>query len=167
MNKIFDSIQGEPLSDVYIKKIMPDVPTMLYDELKNIRNIDDILISNACIILYQIKQNIGHWVCILKHGDIYEYFDPYGHKVDYYIGKCMNKTPFLSRLLFGTHKKVISNNYKYQESKKDIATCGRHVVCRCLLKTIDLKQYYNIFKNTSKIQSDDLVTFITEILEST
>jgi hypothetical protein len=167
MDKIFDDIQDVPLSDEYIKKIVPDVPVMLYDELKRINNIDSILLSGACIILYQIKHNIGHWICILKHGDMYEYFDPYGHKVDYYINKCLNKTPYLSRLLFGTRKKVISNNYKYQESKKDIATCGRHVVCRCLLKTINLKQYYNIFKNTSKIQSDDLVTFITEIIQRT
>jgi hypothetical protein len=162
MDKIFDDIEMVPLSDAYIQNIFPDIPIILYSELKNVKNIDDILINNACIILYQIKRNSGHWVCIIKHDNLYEYFDPYGHKIDYYIGKCRNKTPYLSRLIFGTNKKAISNNYKYQEIGQHIATCGRHCICRVLLKNISLKEYHAIFKNTSKIQSDDLVTFITE-----
>jgi len=31
-----------------------------------------------CILLIESQQNSGHWVCILKNGDTFEYFDPYG-----------------------------------------------------------------------------------------
>lgn len=59
---------------------------IMYEDLRNVDNIEDVLINDCCIILYQNTKNNGHWVVLNKrYSDetpIFEFFDSYGGAPD-------------------------------------------------------------------------------------
>lgn len=120
------------LSDRDILNII-DTNIIMYHELKNYNNIDDILKNNSCVILYQSTINYGHWCCINKIDNKIYFFDSYGLfpdnqkkylKPDKTIKK-LNQKNQMKRLLLN----ALNNNYEiyYNHNllqNKNTSTCG-------------------------------------------
>ena len=145
-----------PINGSEIHELIRDVNIITYSYLSHYSKIDDLFINNAVIILYHnYDSQIGHWVCLTKRGNTVEYFDSYGRMPDY----IPQKYPYLSRLLYESPYNLIYNNIDLQG--KRVATCGRHVICRVLMKDYTLNEYYDRLKAFGK-NYDQLVTMITE-----
>jgi hypothetical protein len=110
-----------------------------YSELINYKNLDELLPKpfDYTIILLETNRNQGHWVVILRLGNVIELFNSYGVPIDSefrYIPDTIERwlgqsTRYLTNLVKKNNKfKIVSNTYKFQS--KDSATCGRWVILR-------------------------------------
>lgn len=134
-------LQLEPLDDSDIRYYLPYAKILVYDELKNVNNIEDLLPHNNMyfILLYQLEsKNSGHWAIISRMDDIIEYFESYGKPPDYAIthwatGKFKQAAHQLSHILDKTNLTVVCNTICFQNMKtKNMSTCGAYVVMRAL-----------------------------------
>jgi hypothetical protein len=115
-----------------------------YSELDNYATINDLLPKDKDfrIILVESQYNQGHWVAVLKYGNIIEWFNSYGTKPEYdfkfiptftkhLLGQGGN---LLTKLLKTKNKgqKVYYNKKKFQKIIDGINTCGRWCVARIL-----------------------------------
>jgi hypothetical protein len=146
----------------------------LYKELKKYDTIDKVLGKHKyVIILYETKQHYGHWTLVFKLDDnTIEHFDSYGLKPDDELDfikplfKVINGTtqPYLTYLLLKSKYNVEYNNYKLQEKKKGVNTCGRHILFRLINrdKNIDeYKKYLDKLVKKYKVNNyDELLTKI-------
>lgn len=168
--KLLNEYKNIGLSDDQLLKLINGKANIvLYGEIENFKNIDDLLYPyDACIILYvfQDKPNIfGHWCLIHKRKKEIEYFDSYGKEIDYPLSEIkdvINKNnnqdyKHLSKLLIESPYRIQYNDHKFQELNPNIKTCGRYVALRLLLKDLSLKKFEKIFSNNP----DDLATFLT------
>ena len=128
-------------------------------------------------MLYMSKPNYGHWICVIKHLDRIEFFDPYGEPnlpdeelklINDDVKNITNQNyPYLSKLLYNSNYPIEYNNYPFQEHNLDIKTCGRHCIVRILFKNLLLDEYYNLMSwlsINSGLNYDQLVTYITSYL---
>ena len=147
-----EEILEYPLSDSDIKKIIPGLNIISYPDLNDMSHIDQAFDKEGrCMILYLTEnEHTGHWVCMIKKGRNVEYFDPYGGYKPDEESKWLSKDkliqldqdyPTLSKLIRDSNYNLNSNPYKFQKDKNDIATCGRHCVCRLYFKDLSLDQY--------------------------
>jgi hypothetical protein len=136
--------QEQCLSDADIKRELPNVKIINYSDLDGYSSIEQLLPRrlDAVVILVELKENVGHWVCVIrsgKKGDSIVFFDPYGVRPDKelsWISPYMNKKlgqdiPHMSYLLnkaVDDGFKVSFNNVKYQKQSPAINTCGRHCI---------------------------------------
>lgn len=119
-----------------------------YSDLADYNNINELLPNDKdCkVILIESSVNQGHWVCVMKYGDIIEYFNSYGTKPEYdfkfiptmvkhLLGQGGN---ILTKLLKTKNKgqKIYYNKKKLQQINDNINTCGRWCVARCLAMRI-------------------------------
>lgn len=142
---------------------------MTYPELTKYDNLDEALGKyGALVLLYETKQNYGHWVCIFKvNKNTVEHFDSYGYKPDdelkfipNYFRKLNNEWyPHLTSLLYYSKYTVIYNEYRLQKKKKGINTCGRWVVTRLNYRMIPQDVFANFFLEYK--DPDKLVTYLT------
>lgn len=163
------------LSDEDIQKVMGGVKLFKYPELNRMSHIDEAFDSKGrAMMLYLTEDaNTGHWVCMIKHGNTIEYFDPYGgYKPDSErkwlspekLQALGQAEPTLSRLIHEGGYKVISNPYHFQKEGGDVNTCGRHCCSRLLFSHLPLKEYKNMITE-SKVPADEFVTlFISQLL---
>jgi len=147
---------------------------VLYPEISKYNNIDQLLGEHAaCIILYLTKENYGHWCCIFKQNPkVIQFFDSYGEMVDSALDYKMNpyfkKTsgmdlPLLTGLLYKAFDKyeIRFNNFKFQQDKKDVNTCGRFCVVRIWLR--ELNEYeFKDFMYSTPYSPDELVSLLTQ-----
>lgn len=157
------------LSDTDIQKILGGTNVIKYPELSSMDSIDDAFDAQGrCVILYlTTDDSSGHWVCLSKHEEHIEYFDPYGGYKPDGERKWLSKEkleeldqdePVLTRMLKG--HKVVSNPYKFQKEGGDINTCGRHCCARLLYKDLSLPEYSKMIKDSGK-SADEFVTELT------
>lgn len=162
------------LSAMYEEDNCP--PVIAYHQLSNIDDIDELFTrfsdkpTDAIVIVYERERNSGHYTCIIKHKDgngvCYEFFDSYGTnhpdselRYSDYNAEFENRhSPLYNHSLFYLLKghRWISNNYKFQLDNPNYGhfkdnTCGRQVACRIIFKHLDLKKYYDLFKNCKEI----------------
>jgi hypothetical protein len=142
---------------------------ILYSDIHKFKSIDQLLKPyNNAVILYQTKPNYGHWVLLMKKGNVIEFFDSYGLFIDEqlnFISKEFKKVshqdfPYLSNLLLKSKYKIIYNPVRLQKTDNDISSCGRHVCLRLILKDLSLKDYIKMIKH-NKYDPDSLVTYLT------
>lgn len=142
-----------------------------YTQLKNYKNIDQLLGKyGACVILYLTKKNYGHWTCIFKiNKKTLEIFDSYGIFPDDELNFKMNDNfrivsgqnyPHLTYLLYNSPYDLTFNEYQFQKKGRDVATCGRHVATRLLLRKLSLENYKNLL-TSDKYTPDEFVTMLT------
>jgi len=103
---------------------------------------------------------------------VLEFFDSYGFFPDSekkYIGELFllasdQKKNTLARLLYdASYKYVVEyNNYRLQNRSGLIATCGRHVISRILLKDMNIDEYNRFLHSFPGLTPDDVVTIISE-----
>lgn len=162
-------LEAIPLSDEYIYKFFDNnIKIITYDELKNIKSIDDIVEPyKCCIILYYNKgTNIGHWCALIKNVNGIEFFNPYGKMIDSMIERRSDR--ILSRLLKKCPYDLYYCEYDFQKLAPGISTCGRHCIIRCFYKQLDENQYNMVMNKWLKIlrryginNYDEVVTVLT------
>ena len=166
-----------PLSNYDLMNIVKNESNLItYKNLKYFNKIDDILFKNACIILFENRSNIGHWICLIKrknkNGDIIiEYFDSYGMKPDegiknldkYFRKKNGIDKPHLTYLLNKCPYEVHYNHHKLQSKDFKVNTCGRWCAARIILKNLETNDFAELFYG-SNLSPDILVTYLTEFL---
>jgi len=153
------SLERIPTSDKFLLS-KADTEVFLYSELKNIQDIDELLLRGSAIILYEkTRGDIGHWVCLTKRNNTIEYFDSYGRPPDP-IKYLHGKRPYLSKLLFYSDYDLEYNEHNYQ--KAGMSTCGRHCIIRVLLKDEPLENYNKIMMAHG--DPDELVTILSDII---
>lgn len=132
-------------------------------------DIDDLLINDMCLIIYNEINKIGHWCCMKKIKNTIYFFDPYGDFIDEqqkYTNKIYD--PVLRKILkryikLNKKNKVEYNDNQLQKFKKGINTCGRW--CGIFLKydkvTIDeFNEIFNFYKSKG-YDLDELITNLT------
>ena len=151
-----------PLSDADIHKILgKDQKLIIYSDLSNYSSLHELLPGDkdSVVILYEQKQLSGHWTCLLKYDDKYEFFDPYGIKSDSELkwvtlkqrSNLHEDTTFLSKLL--NNEEYIYNKVDFQQNDSSVETCGSHVSCRLHYfkeHDMNLEQYQDFMKRLSK-----------------
>lgn len=173
-------------SDSDIKDYLPGVKIKTYSEIKNIKNIDDLIPGNcgSIILLLEWDVNKGHWVCLSKYMEgkkvCVEFFNSYGEKPGFEVemlskslNKMLDQSPrdILDILddSFYRKRNVIYNARKLQKEGNDIATCGKHCILRSLLLKkcdMDLKAYLKFMTAMSKklkLSPDEIVTLMIEV----
>lgn len=170
MEKNIIKLQQKSLSNYDITKLCGDINVVTYQNLYKYETLDDLLgKNNACVILYQTNKNYGHWVAIIKINDnLVEHFDSYGifpddelNFVPDYLKKETNQDyRYMTRLLSESPYKLSYNEYKLQNRSSKIATCGRWVSCRIIMRHLPLSKFIKIFKD-KKFTPDFIVTLLT------
>lgn len=172
MNKIKREEHRSLDSNEVLKICNNKAKMIIYEDLKNFKNIDELLYpDDSAIILYEYIRNnnesIGHYICInrLPSGEI-EHFDSLLFKPDRELNmvpknvrkKTRQNYSYLAKMLYDSGYPVSYNHYKLQQN--DTSTCGRWAGLRCLLKKLTLDEFANLFLNR-KHDPDILVTALT------
>ena len=145
---------------------------MSYDELHKYDTIDQVFGNkDAIILLYQTRQNYGHWVCLIRQSnDHLSFFDSYGFKLDQELKYADYNlrihegvtVPHLTHLIQQSNYQVSSNTRKLQSFAKDVNTCGRFSALRVRLRHLTNDQFDRLFLN-QKETPDYLVSSLTII----
>ena len=160
------------LSDEDILRICDNkCKIMLYSDLEHFHDIDGVLAPHgAVIILYQLEQNMGHWVTVIKHGTKHiEVFDPYGMSIDEELqfsqynlrrhnGK---KVPHLTHLLENSPYTVSYNDTQLQQFKNHVNTCGRWCALRVRFRSNSLDDFIDLFTKNKHYDGDFWVSALT------
>lgn len=158
------------LSNRDIMRLINNKANLLtYSELQKYKNIDEALGDyGALVLLYETKQNFGHWTAIFKvNKNKIEHFDSYGLKPDdelkfvpeYFRRINYEDIPHLTYLLYNSGYNVIYNEYKLQKKLININTCGRWVATRLKYRMIPQKIFAKFFLEYK--DPDKIVTEIT------
>jgi hypothetical protein len=162
------------LSNLDIKRVIPDVNIIIYSQLKNVKKIEDIIphTNSKLCILYETEPeykgtSIGHWVCLFNTNDIsstgenipyVEFFDPYGVFPDDELVKTIYKGPrILDKLLLDFMIRgglVQYNDYQFQDYGDEINTCGKHCVMRLKNSSVDIETYKKILDSLKPFYRD-------------
>lgn len=169
MEDQISNLMREDLTDDEIRSLCPNTQIFLFNELARYSKLQDLFRGDrkVVIILFPVKSfQVGHWICIIKHDNYFEHFDPYGFdpikEFDY---TSVNVPNYLERFytkcqLSGC--KVVINTVRYQELKEGVNTCGRHTSCRAKMHYLDENRYRDLMFN-QKYTPDQLVTLMTII----
>ena len=162
------------LSDKQVLKIVNGrANIILYPDLIYYNDIDEILNPyGSCFLLFEIEPSYGHWCCIFKKENKLEFFNSYGgfpddslkYIPDDFKDISNQNYPYLTRLLLKSNYDIYYNQFKFQKSKSDITTCGRHCAFRLLFKDMKIekyKEFMDILCKYFKLDPDELVTFFT------
>lgn len=162
-----------PLSSDDIERMLKGKTRIIsYKQLMKKNNINEVLEPfGSCVILYETKDAFGHWICLLKRGNIIEQFDSYGYIPDNqrkFIPEAYKKMhypeKYLVKLLLDSGYKIRYSEFKLQDANdENVASCGRWVVMRILFKDLDEYQFKNLFTGKS-LKPDLLVTYATMLL---
>jgi hypothetical protein len=115
-----------------------------YSELSKYNTMYELL-PNARdykIVLIESQFNSGHWCCIMRYNNIFEWFDSYGVRPDgelNFVSAGMRKMLgedklYLTKLIKSIHApdKFIYNKKKLQVLKDGVNTCGRWCIARLM-----------------------------------
>lgn len=161
------SLSGEDI----LKLVDNKAKIITYPDLKKFKNIDELFMLNNCIvILYLTSAQYGHWTCLINHNDRIEFFDSYSEKPDKefdYIDKSTRKNhnyrgkPYLSTLLLKSKKPVEYNHQQLQQDGDNIATCGRWVSLRIILKNYSIEEFIKMFMSIPETTPDEASVILT------
>ena len=156
-----------------LKKI--NVNVVFYEDLYNYNDIDSLLKNDAVILMYRSTPFFGHWTCLIRNGNVIEFFDSYGDlpdqqkkTIDINFQKQSNQ--YRNRLIdllirkaehlnaAGEPKYEIHyNEFKFQG--KEASTCGKHCIARILFRHLDTYQYHD-WINQFNESPDEIVRII-------
>jgi len=136
-----------------------DLKIIKFQDIKNYNDIFQLLPKKKdyCVIFFtdEIKNgvNIGHWTCLTRYKNYFEFFDSYGLKEE-------DELKFISeekRQLYGEGRDYLqnllknvkhsNNNYDYQKWDDHVSTCGRWVILKLFLFQNGVntnKEFHNI-----------------------
>lgn len=175
-----DSEISRPLTGEEVLRLVDGKAKVLsYKNIQSIRDINELFEPyNAVIFLYETKDNYGHWVALIRHppskkfpkGHI-EHTDSYALMPDDELKfataefKKQNgmEYPKLLKLYYDSGLPVDYNNTRLQQKGGNIATCGRWVAMRILLRDLTLPEFIKFIKQSKKLgyTPDEFITAIT------
>ena len=172
IDRVIERAEDVYLSDTDVLRITDNqCRVILYSDLEQYDDIDSVLRPyGAVIILYQLEQNVGHWIAVIKHGSKHiEIFDPYGMSIDQELqfsqynlrrhnGK---KVPHLTHLLDNSPYKISYNSTQLQEFKHHVNTCGAWAALRVRFRTDSLDRFIELFTDNKCYNGDFWVKSIT------
>jgi len=153
--------EREPISSIDILNVI-NTRIIKYEDLRKFRRLDDLFINDSFVILIpnpKKNDSVGHWVCVVRRGDVVSYFDSYGRLPDNKI-YLNGSFPYLSKLLIESPYTLEYNDDDYQSNNS--ATCGRHVIVRIIMKNRSIEDYDTFMKSFKN--DDALVTAITAMI---
>ena len=141
---------------------------IIYKDLLQQPNIDSIFKNNICVLLYENKDNFGHWCTLLRYPKkkIIEFFDPYGMSVDCelrYIDPQYitfeTRMPHLSKLISESSYRILVNKTQFQKYGPNINTCGKWVLLRiaAFKKNINLHGFIRLFGSRENTHGRDFL----------
>jgi len=176
MDKIILNSEKHDLSGADILRITDNECKIFpYTALMGMNSLDEILEPfGACVLLYETKENYGHWVALIKRtSNLLEFYDPYGLNVDeelnieneYHIRKMGGEImPHLSALIKKDNYKVIYNKQQIQKIKEDVNTCGRYCALRIRLRDTTLEKFNNLLTTNKCYDADFWVSALTILI---
>ena len=179
MDKKILNVERISLNEDDIRRITDNKAKIIsYTELENINNLEDVLEPHgAVILLYETKQNFGHWVALFRRNNNnkkdLEFFDPYALKVDEELN-LINQLhirihegivqPHLTALINQGHYNVIYNNVRLQKFLDHVNTCGRHSSLRIRFRDLSLKEYVMMLTKNKCYDPDFWVSALTILI---
>lgn len=174
-NKVLKQYEDIALTDKAIFDILNGkFQLVLYPQLIYYASIDEVLGPHgACVLLFEAKENYGHWCCLWKlNKNTVSFFNSYGGYPDdslkyipEHFAKISNQdVPYLSILLNKSPYKLTYNEYDYQKHSPKIRTCGRHVCVRLICRKMTDDEYHDYimyFTKKYNIDPDEMVTLLT------
>jgi len=166
----------EPMGDDDINYYFPNSKILTVKELSKYHDIDELLKqpNDHIFLLYESSLNRGHWVLLVRHNNLIEYFDSYGGYIDHpytwsnpdKLKKLGEGRAYLTNLLTD-EPDIIWNGFDFQ-NKKDlsISTCGRHCCNRLMMilnNNMSLEEYIKWMKRLKKehnITFDEIVSIL-------
>lgn len=156
------SLTPEQVKDLYQKYATDSIQVIMYDEIINAINIDDLFkYDNKIIIFYPSlkfgNQVMGHYTALILNNRTIYYYDPLAYFIDGYKKTSDMRDSLyneqynsLIKLLIESNYKVDYNNHQHQSRSSKIATCGRHSILRAILNDLSNEQYNDMLKRTKK-----------------
>ena len=141
-----------------------------YSQLGKYKSLKELLGKEGyVVILYEVSQNSGHWVCMVDQGDTIYFQDSYGYPPDAPITRGLvpydqkNYPLYLSKLIQTNTKKFDYNKIDYQSKNPNTGDCGRWSCVKCLLKDVPNDKFRQMFFNNQNpyLTSDNLVVLLT------
>lgn len=169
---VLQEAMATPLSGGDLSRLIPNAPIHPYNELENVRRLDDLFgPDNSCFVLYLIQSSTsGHWVCLQDLGNKVEFFDSYGGngRPDSqlrWVPKDKREdwgedSPLLMRLIRESGKELVYNKARLQKECDNVTTCGRHCAVRLMHSAHALPDYINWLERKPN-SPDEIVTEIT------
>ena len=170
-----EEVELNSISDTELKYYLPDCNIKTYPELRNIKDIEELLQKNDSyfILLYLDTPNSGHWTTLKRFNNDIQYFCSYGTYPDKqmnWYGKELREELgeselYLTKLLNKTGLNVNYNDVDYQNKDNlDIVTCGRHCI-NFIKSKKDLKQYFKMMQKLKKDSGKDYDELVSEKID--
>lgn len=172
MEKQIKTLLNKSLSNDEIMNIIDGKANLIpYSKVHKYKTLDQLLGKyKACIILYETKQNYGHWCCIFMNTPkLCEFFDPYGLFPDVelkfinnnYAKMSYQDKKYLTQLMIDSPYLLSYNHFPFQQLKEGVNTCGRWVALRLLFRHLLLDDFIKIFGKKRGFSKDVGAALIT------
>lgn len=172
---VIDQAETVPLSSEDLKALTNGkCNIMLYSDLMEYENIDDVLEPHgAVILLYQTtERTYGHYVTLFKkHNNpkVLEFYDSYGLSIDKQLkfSKFNSKNmggvavAHLTDLIQKSNYRVESNTKGLQKNKSQDNTCGRYAALRVIFRQLTNQQFNYTLSSNRHYDSDYAVSVLT------
>jgi hypothetical protein len=154
------------LKDLLGPKQSKQTRFLTYDQLAPFKSFEQLFKGyKACVVLLipEINNNpkSGHFIALLDHGTHVEHFDSYGLDVDEEMK--ITKEHHLTQLFNKEKRPLVQNSKKLQRFANDINTCGRWVVARILLSSMELEAFLKLIESLGRA-NDEMITAMTLLL---
>ena len=169
IERLVEYFRKQDLTGDDITKMIHKSP-VAYSQLGKYKSLKDLLGKEGyVVILYEVSQNSGHWVCLVDQGDTVFFQDSYGYPPDAPITRGLvpydqkNYPLYLTKLIQSDSRKFDYNKIDYQSKNPNTGDCGRHACLKCLLKDIPNDKYRELlFQNQNPyLTPDNLVVLLT------
>lgn len=178
INLILDEIKKDALSNEDLKDLLDEqIQITKYSDINKLSHADQLFDRlGRGIVLFNWSPNEGHWIGLIKRGNIIEFYDPYGNTIEKLPNdlRIPPQIQNLSGMSNNLLKKFIEESgytlyqkpEKHQQQVRDINTCGRHVGLRLLLHNMSLPQYNDLMNKIKRegIDLDEFVGVLTEVM---
>tara|TARA_R110002073_G_scaffold6027_1_gene36328 strand:+ start:3459 stop:3980 length:522 start_codon:yes stop_codon:yes gene_type:complete len=167
MDKLISDAEEVDLSKEHILQITNnECDVVVYHNLGEYNSIQDLLgEKGAVILLYETKQNFGHWVALFYTNDArneIEFFDSYGFAPDEELDYAKyDDTPYLTKLMMKSNIHFIYNKVRLQTYAEDMNTCGRWTSTRIRMRNTPINEFVRLFKNKGRYGGDWMVSAMT------
>jgi hypothetical protein len=176
LNNIISSSENIELTGEDLSQIVGDfgVNIVLYEQLKNYNSIfhNDLLGKhNSFIILFQLGNESGHWICInLRDIQNVDYYDSYGLGIDAEVRLSQFQydarhtlTALLNKAKYDSDVNIHVNRTQVQKLKDGINTCGRFAALRSIFRALPNYKFNEMIEQAHFHDADEVVTALTVI----
>lgn len=165
-----DPLSTNTIIDVFGGK----VKIVTSDELYKFKTLDELLKPYNKVVILYIWQSAplpkyGHFVALSKRGNIIDYFDPFGKKIDSVNKQLPNKYRsenhldynYLTKLLYDSSYQVEYNEKPIQDEKSSV--CGRYSIVKLALSDLPMTEFQKLFQKDTKYNDDLIIDLTKEI----